>query len=158
MPTPACPLSTPSATIVSMFLFRGHRMCQPTNAFVVPWRACLWFRRNLGSVPFREGYLEVLGFLILGSQCQLGGLRRSRVTYPLRCAFLDCREISFPTERLLRAGHTYLIMLRRVLGLWSKGKRWNVELKNNFAEIWRAGSHARDDLRMMSSQNTVATH
>lgn len=32
---------------------------------MVPWRACLWFRRNLGSVPLSEGYLEVLGFLIL---------------------------------------------------------------------------------------------
>jgi len=31
------------------------------NAFMVPWRACLWFLRNLGSVPLREGYLWVLG-------------------------------------------------------------------------------------------------
>ena len=36
-----------------------------TRALAVPWRACLWLRRNLGSVPFREGYLDVLGFLIL---------------------------------------------------------------------------------------------
>lgn len=37
---------------------------------MVPWRACRWFRRNLGSVPFREGYLEVLGFLILSDSEQ----------------------------------------------------------------------------------------
>ena len=36
-----------------------------TKAFIVPCRACLWFLRNLGSVPLRDGYLEVLGFLIL---------------------------------------------------------------------------------------------
>jgi hypothetical protein len=32
---------------------------------MVPCRACLWFLLNLGSVPLREGYLCVLGFLIL---------------------------------------------------------------------------------------------
>jgi hypothetical protein len=36
-----------------------------TKAFIVPCRACLWFLRNFGSVPFRDGYLEVFGFLIL---------------------------------------------------------------------------------------------
>jgi len=36
-----------------------------TNALAVPWSACLWFLRNLGSVPLSDGYLEVLGFLIL---------------------------------------------------------------------------------------------
>jgi hypothetical protein len=35
------------------------------SAFIVPCRACLWFLRNLGSVPFREGYLCVFGFLML---------------------------------------------------------------------------------------------
>lgn len=35
------------------------------NAFIVPWRACLWFLRNFGSVPLREGYRWVFGFLIL---------------------------------------------------------------------------------------------
>lgn len=32
---------------------------------MVPWRACLWLRRNLGSVPLSEGYLWVFGFLML---------------------------------------------------------------------------------------------
>jgi len=36
-----------------------------TRAFMVPCRACLWFLRNLGSVPLSDGYLLVLGFLIL---------------------------------------------------------------------------------------------
>jgi hypothetical protein len=36
-----------------------------TRAFIVPWSACLWFLLNLGSVPLREGYLLVFGFLIL---------------------------------------------------------------------------------------------
>lgn len=36
-----------------------------TKAFMVPWRACLWLRRNFGSVPLRDGYLQVFGFLIL---------------------------------------------------------------------------------------------
>jgi hypothetical protein len=36
-----------------------------TRAFAVPWSACLWFRLYLGSVPLREGYLDVFGFLIL---------------------------------------------------------------------------------------------
>jgi len=31
------------------------------NAFIVPCSACLWLRRNFGSVPLREGYLWVLG-------------------------------------------------------------------------------------------------
>lgn len=35
------------------------------SAFIVPCRACLWFLRNLGSVPLSEGYLWVLGFLML---------------------------------------------------------------------------------------------
>lgn len=38
-----------------------------TSAFIVPCSACLWFLRNLGSVPLSEGYLCVLGFLILFS-------------------------------------------------------------------------------------------
>ena len=38
-----------------------------TSAFMVPWSACLWFLRNLGSVPLSEGYRFVLGFLILES-------------------------------------------------------------------------------------------
>lgn len=41
-------------------------LCRRTKAFIVPCSACLWFLRNLGSVPFRDGYLEVFGFLILG--------------------------------------------------------------------------------------------
>ena len=32
---------------------------------MVPCRACLWFLRNLGSVPLSDGYLLLLGFLIL---------------------------------------------------------------------------------------------
>ena len=35
------------------------------SAFIVPCRACLWFLRNFGSVPFKDGYLCVFGFLIL---------------------------------------------------------------------------------------------
>lgn len=35
------------------------------SALIVPCSACLWFRRNLGSVPLSEGYRCVLGFLIL---------------------------------------------------------------------------------------------
>jgi len=34
------------------------------SAFIVPCSACLWFLRNLGSVPLREGYRFVFGFLI----------------------------------------------------------------------------------------------
>lgn len=43
------------------------REARQTSAFIVPCRACLWFLLNLGSVPFREGYLEVFGFLILSA-------------------------------------------------------------------------------------------
>lgn len=57
---------------------------------MVPWRACLWFRRNLGSVPLREGYLEVLGFLMLR-----GGVSETGT-------FL--REISWKIERPTRYG------------------------------------------------------
>lgn len=32
---------------------------------MVPWSACLWFLLNFGSVPLRDGYLWVFGFLIL---------------------------------------------------------------------------------------------
>lgn len=39
--------------------------CPHTNAFSVPCSACLWFLRNLGSVPLREGYLCDFGFLML---------------------------------------------------------------------------------------------
>ena len=35
------------------------------RAFIVPCSACLWFLRNLGSVPLSEGYLWVFGFLML---------------------------------------------------------------------------------------------
>lgn len=66
-----------------------------TRALAVPWRACLWFLRNLGSVPLREGYLEVLGFLILQYYLELA-LRsfcsaRSAFdsSYPFRCALRD---------------------------------------------------------------------
>lgn len=36
-----------------------------TRAFMFPWRACRWFLRNFGSVPFRDGYRDVFGFLML---------------------------------------------------------------------------------------------
>lgn len=35
------------------------------SALIVPCSACLWFLRNFGSVPLREGYRKVFGFLIL---------------------------------------------------------------------------------------------
>ena len=37
----------------------------PTRAFMVPCNACLWFLRNLGSVPLSDGYRCVFGRLIL---------------------------------------------------------------------------------------------
>ena len=43
---------------------RSGAIPRPTKAFIVPCRACLWFLRNLGSVPFRDGYRWVLGFLM----------------------------------------------------------------------------------------------
>jgi hypothetical protein len=81
------------------------------NAFIVPWRACLWFLRNFGSVPLREGYRWVFGFLILYiehcvSICVYRGSAKSLITvfndraqksivavrnwlaYPFLCAFL----------------------------------------------------------------------
>ena len=64
---------------------------EPTKAFIVPCRACLWFRRNFGSVPLRDGYLEVFGFLILDlaqrstkSAYRIVALRFIGFTYPLR--------------------------------------------------------------------------
>jgi len=41
------------------------RYISRTRALIVPCSACLWFRLNLGSVPLREGYRWVFGFLIL---------------------------------------------------------------------------------------------
>lgn len=62
-----------------------------TRALAVPCSACLWLRRNLGSVPFSDGYLEVLGFLILqdGSDCQpairdLACIKRDSIA-PAKC-------------------------------------------------------------------------
>lgn len=40
------------------------------SAFIVPCRACLWLRLNLGSVPLSEGYRNVFGFLMLCRSCQ----------------------------------------------------------------------------------------
>ena len=86
--------------------------CQKrTKAFVVPCRACLWFLRNFGSVPLRDGYLEVFGFLMLyfaqnvsadRGVCSIfekyghwleepdRGDRTWGRAYPLRWAFFDC--------------------------------------------------------------------
>lgn len=60
-------LSPPSFFAFCMMISAVYKPVagQPTRAFIVPWRACLWFLRNFGSVPFKDGYLEVLGFLIL---------------------------------------------------------------------------------------------
>jgi len=51
--------------LASIFYFSRHARIRHTRAFMVPCRACLWFLRNLGSVPLSDGYLLVLGFLIL---------------------------------------------------------------------------------------------
>ena len=50
---------------------------RPTKAFIVPCSACLWFRRYFGSVPLREGYRCVLGFLMLlnGVSCQYSSVQ-----------------------------------------------------------------------------------
>lgn len=60
-----------------------------TKAFMVPWRACRWFRRNLGSVPFKEGYREVLGFLMLCEDKRPDAGVDFHETYPFRCALRD---------------------------------------------------------------------
>jgi len=78
-----------------------------TNALAVPWRACLWFLRNLGSVPFSEGYLEVLGFLMLHSY------PRQRVRRARQSILSSGRDGAIPVPvRLAR-----LVVLGRVLGL-----------------------------------------
>lgn len=64
-----------------------------TKAFAVPCSACLWFLRNFGSVPFRDGYLEVFGFLILYVVFMLAlhnftTSPQEPVSYPFLCAFL----------------------------------------------------------------------
>ena len=66
MPSPACPPSTPSVGIrsISTAIRKVLGSEERTKAFIVPCSACLWFLRNLGSVPFRDGYLEVFGFFI----------------------------------------------------------------------------------------------
>jgi hypothetical protein len=46
---------------------------------MVPCRACLWFLLNLGSVPLSEGYLCVLGFLILCRESVSNWLNRANV-------------------------------------------------------------------------------
>jgi hypothetical protein len=55
-----------------------------TKAFIVPWRACLWFRRNLGSVPLSDGYLEVFGFLILHSTQNISTIRKNTEFWDFR--------------------------------------------------------------------------
>lgn len=52
---------------------------------MVPWRACLWLRRNLGSVPLSEGYLWVFGFLMLCAQFALA----SRISCVVRLSSLQ---------------------------------------------------------------------
>ena len=72
MPCPACPPWTPSVHLVSPY--SRTYPAKRTKAFIVPCRACLWFRRNLGSVPLRDGYLLVFGFLILWGASMSAGL------------------------------------------------------------------------------------
>lgn len=66
---PACPPSPPS---VRLSVHCSPKICllvfRHTNALIVPWRACLWFLLNLGSVPLSDGYLWVFGFLILQTE------------------------------------------------------------------------------------------
>jgi hypothetical protein len=68
--SPSCPRGTPSAGCVSGIglresLRRAVLSGVRTRALAVPCSACLWFLRYLGSVPLSEGYLWVLGFLML---------------------------------------------------------------------------------------------
>lgn len=70
-----------------------------TRAFAVPCSACRWFLRNLGSTPFSDGYLWVLGLLMLQEfSCQRSMSRpRRRLTKRTRsgapCA-TGCAETS----------------------------------------------------------------
>jgi hypothetical protein len=60
---------------------------------MVPCKACLWFLRNLGSVPFKEGYLEVFGFLILraalvdGPEPRSSGRKATALSIPVTMSF-----------------------------------------------------------------------
>jgi hypothetical protein len=89
-----------------------------TKAFIVPWRACLWFRRNFGSVPLSDGYLEVFGFLILHSTQKISTIRkntefwdfRTRCGGPFCCSKVSRVDRNRPWEKYLP-----LVMLRGVL-------------------------------------------
>ena len=74
-----------------------------TKAFIVPWRACRWFLLNFGSVPLRDGYREVFGFLIL---------ERSNVQIYRHDSNWHGRLIPVPMSL------SGLIVLRRVLRFW----------------------------------------
>jgi hypothetical protein len=83
-----------------------------TRAFIVPWRACLWFLRNFGSVPFNEGYLQVFGFLILIEPSNQYKIENA-------CAEFDARIIAHMEEDEvvpIAVSLLGLIVLRRVLG------------------------------------------
>lgn len=65
-----CPLLVVLLDVIAR-VGKGQRGRGHTRALMVPCRACLWFRRNLGSVPLSEGYRCVLGFLILWCAVQV---------------------------------------------------------------------------------------
>ena len=98
----------------------GSGLTKRTRAFMVPCRACLWFLLNLGSVPLSEGYLCVLGFLILFAIPSVAAHRIApelgfdEMTVCVRRHVAACSGSGYvPVPVVLLR----LIMLRGVLGL-----------------------------------------
>ena len=95
-----------------------------TRARAVPCRACLWFLRNLGSVPLSEGYLAVLGFLML----LVDDVSMRAVGSSMSCTIFVCVRLSYvPLPVHILHGDVpvpvrlaRLVVLRRVLGLYRK--------------------------------------
>jgi hypothetical protein len=84
----------------------------------VPCRACLWFLRNFGSVPFNDGYLEVLGFLILEVYPKL--VTDYNVEHHVQGKKRVCIWIFEAANVPVAMSLLRLIMLRRVLGFYKK--------------------------------------
>jgi hypothetical protein len=126
MPSLACPPSIPSresGRISIIPAIRGEGLRKRTNAFIVPCSACLWFLRNLGSVPLSDGYLEVFGFLMLqyaqnvSADLELG-LRLDRYSHWLEEAWSNPYDL----EKSLPVAMSLFRLLNKVSAILRKDK------------------------------------
>ena len=80
----------------------------------MPWSACRWLRRNLGSVPFSDGYREVLGFRILLI------VRPDFASVPMRYP-VETFDRRLQGNKPISMCLFGLVVLRRVLGFCEDG-------------------------------------